>query len=157
MRRMVSGLMLLACLTLVSFSALAAGTTVTTFTPFADMDFAAQGYMDLITAWESETGNLVEDYSGLEDDVFMQQMQEMVASGRADIVVVPLGSGLAADKLVGVDELLAAAPDCGAKKDGRDGGKRRKRAAYAGSSELGEPVYQHRRAGSERRRRADEL
>lgn len=32
-------------------------------------------------------------------------------------------------------------------KDGRDGGKRRKRAAYAGSSELGEPVYQHRRAG----------
>ena len=93
MRRMVSGLMLLACLTLVSFSALAAGTTVTTFTPFADMDFA-----------------------GLEDDVFMQQMQEMVASGRADIVVVPLGSGLAADKLVGVDELLAAAPDCGAKK-----------------------------------------
>ena len=116
MRRMVSGLMLLACLTLVSFSALAAGTTVTTFTPFADMDFAAQGYMDLITAWESETGNLVEDYSGLEDDVFMQQMQEMVASGRADIVVVPLGSGLAADKLVGVDELLAAAPDCGAKK-----------------------------------------
>lgn len=116
MRRMVSGLMLLACLTLVSFSALAAGTTVTTFTPFADMDFAAQGYMDLITAWENETGNLVEDYSGLEDDVFMQQMQEMVASGRADIVVVPLGSGLAADKLVGVDELLAAAPDCGAKK-----------------------------------------
>ena len=76
MRRMVSGLMLLACLTLVSFSALAAGTTVTTFTPFADMDFAAQGYMDLITAWENETGNLVEDYSGLEDDVFMQQMQE---------------------------------------------------------------------------------
>ena len=64
MRRMVSGLMLLACLTLVSFSALAAGTTVTTFTPFADMDFAAQGYMDLITAWENETGNLVEDYSG---------------------------------------------------------------------------------------------
>ena len=63
MRRMVSGLMLLACLTLVSFSALAAGTTVTTFTPFADMDFAAQGYMDLITAWENETGNLVEDYS----------------------------------------------------------------------------------------------
>ena len=116
MRRMVSGLMLLACLTLVSFSALAAGTTVTTFTPFADMDFAAQGYMDLITAWENETGNLVEDYSGLEDDVFMQQMQEMVAAGRADIVVVPLGSGLAADKLVGVDELLAAAPDCGAKK-----------------------------------------
>ena len=54
---------------------------MTTFTPFADMDFAAQGYMDLITAWEDETGNMVEDYSGLEDDLFMEQMQEMVTAG----------------------------------------------------------------------------
>lgn len=116
MRKMVSGLMLLAVLMAAAFSAMAAGTTVTTFTPFADMDFAAQGYMDLITAWENETGNIVEDYSGLEDDLFMQQMQEMVSSGKADIVVVPLGSGLTESQLVGVDELLAAAPDCGAKK-----------------------------------------
>lgn len=116
MRRMVSGLMLLVCLVMMAASAAAAGTTVTTFTPFADMDFAAQGYMDLITAWEDETGNIVEDYSGLEDETFMQQMQEMAAGGQADIVIVPLGSGLTASQLVGVDELLAAAPDCGAKK-----------------------------------------
>ena len=107
MRKRISGLMALVCLLVAAASALAAGTTVTTFTPFADMDFAAQGYMDLITAWEDETGNMVEDYSGLEDDLFMEQMQEMVTAGRADLVVVPLGSGLTKDQLVSVDELLA--------------------------------------------------
>ena len=116
MRKRISGLMTLVCLLVAAASALAAGTTVTTFTPFADMDFAAQGYMDLITAWEDETGNMVEDYSGLEDDLFMQQMQEMVTAGRADLVVVPLGSGLTKDQLVSVDELRAAAPDCGARR-----------------------------------------
>ena len=108
MRKRISGLMALVCLLVAAASALAAGTTVTTFTPFADMDFAAQGYMDLITAWEDETGNMVEDYSGLEDDLFMEQMQEMVTAGRADLVIVPLGSGLTKDQLVSVDELLAA-------------------------------------------------
>ena len=116
MRKRISGLMAFICLLAAAASALAAGTTVTTFTPFADMDFAAQGYMDLITAWEDETGNMVEDYSGLEDDLFMEQMQEMVTAGRADLVVVPLGSGLTKDQLVSVDELLAAAPDCGARR-----------------------------------------
>ena len=116
MRKVVSGWVMLVCLLAMAVSALAAGTTVTTFTPFADMDFAAQGYMDLITAWEDETGNMVEDYSGLEDDLFMEQMQAMVTSGQADLVIVPLGSGLTANQLVSVDELLAAAPDCGARK-----------------------------------------
>ena len=74
MSKRISGLMALVCLLVAAASALAAGTTVTTFTPFADMDFAAQGYMDLITAWEDETGNMVEDYSGLEDDLFMEQI-----------------------------------------------------------------------------------
>ena len=110
MRKRISGLMAFVCLLVAAASALAAGTTVTTFTPFADMDFAAQGYMDLITAWEDETGNMVEDYSGLEDDLFMEQMQEMVTAGRADLVVVPLGSGLTKDQLVSVDELLAPRP-----------------------------------------------
>ena len=116
MRKRISGLMAFVCLLVAAASARAGGTTVTTFTPFADMDFAAQGYMDLITAWEDETGNMVEDYSGLEDDLFMEQMQEMVTAGRADLVVVPLGSGLTKDQLVSVDELLAAAPDCDAKR-----------------------------------------
>ena len=54
--------MLCACLLAALFTgAQAAGVTIRTFTPFADMDFAAQGYMDLITQWEEETGNMVED------------------------------------------------------------------------------------------------
>lgn len=116
MRKGLCMLMTLMCLLVFSCSALAAGTTVTTFTPFADMDFAAQGYMDIVTAWEEETGNIVEDYSGLQDDLFLQQMTDMVSGGKADIVVVPVGSGLTGKQLVSVDELLAAAPDCGARK-----------------------------------------
>lgn len=116
MRKGLCMLMTLMCLLVFSYSALAAGTTVTTFTPFADMDFAAQGYMDIVTAWEEETGNIVEDYSGLQDDLFLQQMTDMVSGGTADIVVVPVGSGLTGKQLVSVDELLAAAPDCGARK-----------------------------------------
>lgn len=116
MRKGFCVLMALVFLLVFSCSAMAAGTTVTTFTPFADMDFAAQGYMDLITAWEEETGNVVEDYSGLQDDVFLEQMMNMISSGKADIVVVPLGSGLNSKQLVSVDELLSASPDCGAKK-----------------------------------------
>ena len=55
MRKRALLLMTLMCLLVFSCSALAAGTTITTFTPFADMDFAAQGYMDIVTAWEEET------------------------------------------------------------------------------------------------------
>lgn len=94
MRKGLCMLMTLMCLLVFSCSALAAGTTVTTFTPFADMDFAAQGYMDIVTAWEEETGNIVEDYSGLQDDLFLQQMTDMVSGGTADIVVVPVGQRL---------------------------------------------------------------
>ena len=39
-------------LTAVCAGALASGVTLRTFTPFADADFAAQAYMDAVTAWE---------------------------------------------------------------------------------------------------------
>ena len=103
--------LLMLCL---SAGSLAAGVTLRTFTPFADVDFAAQSYMDLVTAWETQTGNMVEDYSGMVDDMWMEQLKGMIASGEADIVVVPVGSGLTSGELVSVEELLAAAPDCGA-------------------------------------------
>ena len=110
MRKGLCMLMTLMCLLVFSCSALAAGTTVTTFTPFADMDFAAQGYMDIVTAWEEETGNIVEDYSGLQDDLFLQQMTDMVSGGTADIVVVPVGSGSAdSDEEGGSDPMLKQA------------------------------------------------
>lgn len=96
--------------------AMAAGVTLRTFTPFADVDFAAQGYMDMITAWEEETGNVVEDYSGVMDESWMQTLRSMLASGEADVVVLPVGSGLTVNELVSAPELAAAAPQIGVKK-----------------------------------------
>jgi len=97
-------------------TAQAAGVTLRTFTPFADVDFAAQGYMDMITAWEEETGNIVEDYSGAMDEGWMAQMREMIARGEADVVVLPVGSGLTVNELVSAPELAAAVPQTGVKK-----------------------------------------
>lgn len=108
--------LLLLCTMLCTASlAFAANVTVRTFTPFADMDFAAQAYMDLIVAWEEETGNVVEDYSGATDEGWLSQLASMAASGEADIVILPVGSGLTANELVTAEELAAAAPQLGAK------------------------------------------
>ena len=110
-------LMILLCLMLcVCAGAMAAGVTLHTFTPFADVDFAAQGYMDMITRWEEKTGNIVEDYSGAMDESWMAQLQMMLAGGEADVVVLPVGSGLTVNDLVTAPELCAAAPQIGAKK-----------------------------------------
>lgn len=116
MRKLIAIAALLCLTALGAGGALAAGTTLRAFTPFADMDFAAQGYHDLITAWESETGNVLEDYSGAMDEMWMAEMTEMVISGAADVVVLPLGSGLTDAHLVTVQELMEAAPECGVKR-----------------------------------------
>lgn len=108
-------LLLLCAMACTCSAAMAAGVTIRTFTPFADMDFAAQGYMDLITAWEEETGNFVEDYSGAADEEWLAQLASMAASGEADVVVIPVGSGLTKNELVTAQELAAAAPQLGAK------------------------------------------
>lgn len=114
MRKLIA-CMLTLCLLAAASGAMAAGVTLRAFTPFADVDFAAQGYNDLITQWENETGNVVEDYSGAMDEAWMAQMLSAVVSGEADVVVLPLGSGLTAEQLVTADELITAAPETGAK------------------------------------------
>ena len=116
MRKLIVMMLTLCLLVSVSGGSLAAGVTLRVFTPFADVDFAAQGYNDLITAWEGETGNIVEDFSGAMDELWMAQMADMVTSGAADVVVLPLGSGLTAQHLVTAEELIAAAPESGAKR-----------------------------------------
>ena len=114
MKKVVS-LLIVCMLACVSPLALAQGVMLRTFTPFADMDFAAQAYMDLITAWEEETGHVVEDYSGAADEDWMNQVKAMARAGEADIVVLPVGSGLTANELVTAAELAAAYPQLGAK------------------------------------------
>ena len=111
MRKWTMSLFVFMLLIAVAVSASAAGVTLRTFTPFADLDAAAQAYMDMITAWESENGNVVEDYSGLTDEAWMENMRAMVRAGEADIVVLPLGSTLTYEELVTVEELMEAVPD----------------------------------------------
>lgn len=103
----------LALMVFASCGALAAGVTLHVFTPFADLDMAAQSYMDMVTAWEGETGNMVEDYSGLTDEAWLSQMAEMTRAGETDVLVLPLGSGLTASELVTAQELAQAVPDLG--------------------------------------------
>lgn len=108
MRKWITAMLALAMLLCAACGAQAAGVTIRTFTPFADVDFAAQGYMDMITEWEAETGNAAEDYSGVMDEIWFGQLMEALASGSADVVVLPLGSGLTVRDLVSAGELIAA-------------------------------------------------
>lgn len=113
MRKWIVCLVALLTLCLSCFAATALGATLNTFTPFADVDFAAQAYMDLITAWEAESGNMVSDYSGLVDESWLSQLRELVAAGEADLLIMPVGSGLTYEQVVTAQELSEAAPDLG--------------------------------------------
>ena len=115
MRKWIAVMVSLCVLLCAASAAQATGVTLRTFTPFADVDFAAQGYMDMITSWEQETGNVVEDYSGAMDEMWMDNLRSMLADGAVDVVVLPVGSGLSVQELVSVGE-LASSSDCGAKK-----------------------------------------
>ena len=95
-------------LTAVCAGALASGTTLRTFTPFADSDFAAQAYMDAVTAWEGETGNLVEDYSGTQDEMWFDQLRSMLEAKEADVIIVPVGTQLDEKQVITAQELAGA-------------------------------------------------
>lgn len=112
MKRILTLLILCAMVCALS-CAYAAGATVRTFTPFADMDFAAQAYNDLIGAWEQETGNFVEDYSGAMDETWLAQLSEVAMLGKADVAILPVGSGLTGAQLATAAELMIAAPQLG--------------------------------------------
>ena len=108
MRKGMAMMLVLTAMLCMACGAMAAGVTIKAFTPFADVDFAAQSYMDLITAWEAETGNAVEDYSGAMDEIWFAQLEEAVAAGNADVLVLPVGSGLTVKHLVSAGELIEA-------------------------------------------------
>jgi len=108
MRKCVVMMIALCMLLCMTSCAMAAGVTIKTFTPFADVDFAAQSYMDMITAWEEETGNAVEDYSGAMDEIWFAQLEEAIELGDADVLVLPVGSGLTVRELVSAGELISA-------------------------------------------------
>ena len=108
MKKGIVAMLVMLALLGVCAGACAAGVTLRVFTPFADVDFAAQSYMDMVTAWAAETGNLVEDYAGLQDESWIDQMSRMVASGEADVAVVPVGSPLTGAQVLTAQELTQA-------------------------------------------------
>ena len=115
MRKTLMCALLAAALCLICVGALASGATVRTLTPFADVDFAAQTYMDVVTSWEEATGNLVEDYSGLIDEDWLARMLDLIGEGEADLLIVPVGSGLTSQQVVTAQELAQGAPQLGAR------------------------------------------
>lgn len=108
MRKWILTMMAALLMTAMCGNALASGVTLRVFTPFADADFAAQAYMDAVTAWENETGNLVEDYSGTQDEMWLDQLMTMLDSDEADVVVVPVGMPVDGKQVVTAQELAGA-------------------------------------------------
>ena len=108
MRKWILTMMTALLLTAVCGSALASGVTLRVFTPFADEDIAAQAYMDAVTAWENETGNLVEDYSGTQDEMWLDQLRIMLDEDEVDVIVVPVGVPIDGNQVVTAQELAGA-------------------------------------------------
>lgn len=97
---------LLTALAMLCGSALAEGVTLRTYTPFADMDPAAQGWEELLQSWQQETGNTAEDFSGVQDENWMQELGAALSAGTADLVI--LSPGMAeAGQLLTAEELRA--------------------------------------------------
>lgn len=108
MRKWILTMVAALLMTALCGNALASGVTLRVFTPFADADIAAQAYMDAVTAWENETGNLVEDYSGTQDEMWLDQLMTMLDSGEADVVIVPVGMLTDGGQVVPAQELAGA-------------------------------------------------
>ena len=115
MKRRILGIICFALLLSLSGLALANGVTLRAYTPFADQDPSAQRYNDLMNEWSSEMGNAVEDYSGIIDETFIENLGAALRDGKADIVILPLSSGIDTSYLVDAATLLAAAPNSGIK------------------------------------------
>lgn len=85
-------------------SAFADDIVLRTFTPFADMDPAAQGWEELLQSWQQETGYVAEDYSGVQDETWMQELNSALSDGTADIVILSPGM-VDASAFVSAEEL----------------------------------------------------
>ncbi len=91
-----------------------AGTTVYTASNLFGIADVAQAYMDALVAWETETGNTVEDFSGLPDEMWKPVVLQELAAGKYDIIYYDIGnedSGFILDKVVPLSEVKAAYPD----------------------------------------------
>ena len=100
-------LLLFVCLALILACAPCCAAVLRVYTPFADMDPGAQGWEELLRAWEEETGHTAEDYSGVQDEDWMSQLRDALSRGEADLAVLPVGSGFGTADLLSAQELSA--------------------------------------------------
>ncbi len=101
---------LLAC-----YPSVADGVTLRTISTFAGTDAAAETYVNLLKAWEEETGNKVEDSSSTGDEAFKGGLlNDFAAGNEADVIfyyACTSDSKPILRKVVPIEEINAAYPD----------------------------------------------
>jgi raffinose/stachyose/melibiose transport system substrate-binding protein len=115
MKKLLAALLALTlCLTMAS-AALAEGVTLKTVSTFAGTDAAAGAYVELLQAWEKETGNKVEDASATSDEAWKTGVLNDFAAGNEPDVLFYFAktadSAPILDKVVPISEINAAYPD----------------------------------------------
>jgi len=115
MKKLLAALLALAlCLTMTS-AALAEGVTLKTISIFAGTDAAAGAYVEVLEAWEKETGNKVEDASATSDEAWKTGVLNYFTAGNeADVLFYfakIADSAPILDKVVPISEINTAYPD----------------------------------------------
>jgi raffinose/stachyose/melibiose transport system substrate-binding protein len=95
--------------------ALAQGLTIKTVSIFAGDDAAALDYVELLRAWEQETGNRVEDASATSDEAWKTGvLNDFAAGNEADVLFYfakTADSAPILDRVVPIQQINAAYPD----------------------------------------------
>ena len=115
MRRMIPAAALFVCLLLCD--ALAEGITLRTVSSFAGADTAAEAYVDILEAYEAETGNTVIDASAASDEGWKTDvLNDFAAGNEPDVLFFFAAEADSAPilyKVVPIAEINAAYPQAG--------------------------------------------
>ena len=100
---------------LLCLRASAEGVTLRTVSCFAGEDVAAMAYVELLRAYEEQTGNVVEDESATSDESWKSRvLSDFAAGNEADVLFFFACSGDSAPllrRMVPIEEINAAYPD----------------------------------------------
>lgn len=116
-KRSVKGALMCLCLCLClgGQSALADGVTLRTVSTFAGADTAAEAYVDILKAYEAESGNVVLDASAVSDEAWKTGVLHDFAAGNEPDILFFFGAGADSApilyKVTPIAEINAAYPD----------------------------------------------
>lgn len=105
---------ILAFLLMVPVLGTAQGVTLSTTSNLFGEENTAQLYMDTLVAWEQATGNTIEDYSGLPEDLWKDEVLRGLGEGRYDVIyyyAASTDSAAILDSVVPMEEVRAAYPN----------------------------------------------